>query len=55
NNSTAFQTIPAPPWAENPGYRGTASIIWSRTVTFVECVHSALHINTPVPDRIGAW
>ncbi|KAK0741996.1 hypothetical protein B0T21DRAFT_360514 [Apiosordaria backusii] len=55
DNSTALRTIPAPSWLDNPGYRGTASILWSCLVTLVACVYSAIHLNVPAPGKSGQW
>lgn len=50
-NTTALKHDIAPPWADSPSYRGTASILWSCIVTLTACVYTAIHLNIPMSHR----
>ena len=53
-NRTALNTRISPPWALNPGVRGTTDILWSCLLTLTSCVYTAIHLNVPPADE-GKW
>ena len=38
-------------WADSPGFRGTADILWSCLVTLTACIYTAMHLNIPTKHR----
>lgn len=53
DNVTALNTIIAAPWVSDQGYRGTASILWSCTLTISACIYTVLHLN--ISSKKEAW
>jgi len=49
-NTTALNTIVAPPWVAEPQGRGTWSLLYSCVFTLVICVWTSIHLNVPPPD-----
>jgi hypothetical protein len=47
-NITLYRTDLAPPWADQPVFRGTADILWSCLVTLTACIYTAIHLNIPL-------